>query len=130
MHKCFISQEKIHECWHTFKDLFLIAADKHAPIVIRRVRGYSVPFQLATSNDLCMNVIQYHHKKALSRNKELHWSNYKRLRNTINARIRKEKSTYHSNQLAEEKDSKAMWPSLNSTRRAVIYMFERVIKKI
>lgn len=43
MHKCFISLEKIHECWHTFKDLFLIAADKHVPIVTRRVRGYSVP---------------------------------------------------------------------------------------
>ena len=51
----------------------------------------------------------YHHKKALSTNRELHWSNYEQLRNTIN----KEKSTCYSNQLAEEKDSKEMWQTLH-----------------
>ena len=60
-----------------------------------------------------MHERDYHHKKALSTNKELHWSNYKRLRNTINTRIRKEKSNYYSNQLAEEKDSKEMWRTLH-----------------
>ena len=45
--------------------------------------------------------------------RKLHWSNYKRLRNTINTRMRKEKSNYYSNQLAEEKDSKEMWRTLH-----------------
>ena len=60
-----------------------------------------------------MHERDYHHKKALSTNKELHWSNYKRLRNTVNTRMRKEKSNYYSNQLAEEKDSKEMWRTLH-----------------
>ena len=37
----------------------------------------------------------YHHKKALTTSKELHWSNHKRLRNTINTRMHKEKSDYY-----------------------------------
>ena len=32
------------EAWLCFKDLFLAAADKRAPIVTRRVRGRSVPW--------------------------------------------------------------------------------------
>ena len=36
----------------------------------------------------------YHLKKALSTNKELHWSYFKRLRNAI--RMHKEKSDYQS----------------------------------
>ena len=51
----------------------------------------------------------YHHKKALITNKGLHWSNYKRLRNTINTRMRKEKSDHYSNQLADEQDLKVIW---------------------
>ena len=105
-------QETIDECWHAFKDLFLTAADKHAPIVTRRVRGYSVPWLTSDLKQL-IHERDYHHKKALSTNKELHWSNYKRLRNTINTRMRKEKSNYYANQLAEEKDSKEMWRTLH-----------------
>ena len=55
----------------------------------------------------------YHHKKALSTNKEQHWSNYMRLRNTINTRMRKEKIDYYANQLADEKDPKVMWRTLH-----------------
>ena len=77
--------------WNAFKDLFLTIADKHAPIVRRRVRGYSVPW-LASDPKKLIEECDYHHKKVLITNKELHWSKYKQLRNTINARMRKEKS--------------------------------------
>lgn len=49
----------------------------------------------------------YHHKEALITS-ELHWSSYKRLHNTINTRMYKEKSDYYSNQLADEQ-----WWSVN-----------------
>ena len=60
--------------WNAFKDLFLTAADKHAPIVTRRARGYSVPWLTSDLKKL-MQERDYHHKKALSTNKEQHWSN-------------------------------------------------------
>ena len=103
-------QETIDECWHAFKDLFLTAADKHAPIVMRRVCGYLVPWLTSDLKQL-MHERNYHHKKAISTNK-LHWSNYKRLCNTINTRMCKE-NYYYSNQLAEGKDSKEMWQTLH-----------------
>ena len=37
----------------------------------------------------------------------------KRLRNTINTRMREEKSDYYSNQLADEQDPKAIWQTLH-----------------
>ena len=67
------------EAWLSFKDLFLTAADKHAPIVTRRVHGRSVPRLTPEIKDL-MHKRDYEHKKAISTNSELPWSNYKRLR--------------------------------------------------
>lgn len=79
-----------NEAWLFFKDLFLTAAEKHAPIVIRRVRGRSVPWSTPEIKDL-MKKRDYKHKKAILTNSELHWSNYKRLRNAVNTKMRKEK---------------------------------------
>jgi hypothetical protein len=55
------------------------------------------------------------HKKAIKTNKELYWSSYKRLRNAVTAKIRKEKSTYYTTQLSADKSSKDMWRTLNKT---------------
>ena len=41
----------------------------------------------------------YQHKKAISTNSELHWSNYKRLRNAVNTKMRKEKCKMKRNVL-------------------------------
>lgn len=54
------------------------------------------------------------HKKAIRTNNELNWSNYKRLRNAVATKMRKEKSNYYSNKLSESDDSKEMWCTLNS----------------
>ena len=72
----------------------------HAPIVSRQVSGYSVS-QLTSNLKKLMQERDYHHKEALITS-ELHWSSYKRLHNTINTRMYKEKSDYYSNQLADE----------------------------
>ena len=89
------------EAWLCFKDLFLTAADKHAPIVTRRVRGRSVPWLTPEIKDL-MHKRDHEHKKVISTNSELHWSNYKRLRNTVNTKMRKEKCNYYSNELSDD----------------------------
>ena len=78
------------EAWLSFKDLFLTAAYKHAPIVTWRVRGRSVPWLTPEIKDL-MHKRDYEHKKVTSTNSELHWSNYKRLHNAVNTKMRKEK---------------------------------------
>jgi hypothetical protein len=55
----------------------------------------------------------YHHRKAISTNKEIHWSNYRRLRNTVTAKLRKEKEVYYKTQLTGKIESKEMWKTIN-----------------
>ena len=70
----------------------------NAPVVNRRVRGRSLPWITPTIKDL-MKKRDYYLKKAIKTNKELHWSSYKRLRNAMSMKLRKEKARYYSNQL-------------------------------
>ena len=102
-----------NEAWLSFKDLFLIAADKHVPIVTRRVRGRSVPWLTPEIKDL-MHKRDYEHKKAISTKTELHWRNYKRLRNAVNTKMRKEKCNYYSHKLSGDQNSKEMWKTLKN----------------
>ena len=83
----------------------------NAPVVNRRVRGRSLPWITPTIKDL-MKKRDYHHKKAIKTNKQLHWSSYKRLRNAVSMKLRKEKASY-SNQLCEKQDSRKLWKTLN-----------------
>ena len=101
-----------NDAWQSFKDLFLTAADEYAPVVTRRVRGRSVPWLTPEIKDL-MHQRDHQHKKAMSTNKELHWSNYKRLRNAVNTKMRKEKCCYYSSQLSNDQSSKEMWRTVN-----------------
>ena len=54
----------------------------------------------------------YHHKKAIETNEELHWSEYKRLRNTVSKKIKKARSDYYYSRLTETQDPKPMWKTL------------------
>ena len=88
----------------------------NAPVVNRRVRGRSLPWITPTIKDL-MKKRDYHHKKAIKTNKELHWSSYKRLRNAVSMKLRKEKASYYSNQLCEKQDSRQFLVCNHVTRR-------------
>ena len=100
------------DAWNSFKDLFMSVADSNAPVVTRRVRGRSLPWITHTIKDL-MKRRDYHHKKAIHTNNELHWSSYKRLRNAVSMKLRKEKANYYSKQLSEKQDSRKLWKTLN-----------------
>ena len=56
---------------------------------------------------------EHFHKKAIRTNKEIHWSSYKRLRNAVTLKLRKEKIRYYSTRLSEDQNSKEMWKTLN-----------------
>ena len=93
----------------------------NAPVVNRRVRGRSLPWITPTIKEM-MKKRDYHHKKAIKTDKELHWISYKRLRNAVSMKLRKEKASYYSNQLCEKhslctgyekQDSRKLWKTLN-----------------
>ena len=60
-----------------------------------------------------MNERDHFHNLALRTNNELHWSSYKRLRNVVTLKLRKEKQRYFNEQLRETKgDSRGTWKNL------------------
>ena len=74
--------------------------------------GNASALRRLTIKDL-MKKNDYHHKKAIKTNKKLHWGRYKRLRNAVSMKLRKEKARYHSNQLCEKQESRKLWKTLN-----------------
>ena len=60
-----------------------------------------------------MNERDHFHDLALRTNNELHWSSYKRLRNVVTLKLRKEKQRYFNDQLRQTKrDSRGTWRNL------------------
>ena len=87
-------------------------SDPDAPVLTRRVRRRSLPWITPTIKDL-MKQRDYHHKKTVHTNNELHWSSYKRLRNAVAMKLRKEKASYYSKRFCEKQDSRELWKTLN-----------------
>ena len=53
------------------------------------------------------------HKKAIKTNREIHWSNYNRLRNIINTKMKKAKCDFYSTKLSNDQNPEEMWKTLN-----------------
>ena len=60
-----------------------------------------------------MNEREHFHNLALRTNDEFHWSSYKRLRNVVTLKLRKEKQRYFNEQLRETKgDTRETWKNV------------------
>ena len=102
----------VEDSWDSFKQLFGEVADSHAPRIRVRVRGQKVPWLTREVKQL-MDERDHFHNLALRTNNELHWSSYKRLRNVVTLKLRKEKQRYFNEQLQETKrDSHGTWKNL------------------
>ena len=96
------SCDDVDSSWDTFKILFNDVANSHAPTMKVRLRSREIPWVTPDIRQLMTerNVI---HKKAIKTNKELYWSEFKRLRNLVTLKLRKAKQRYYSNHLKENK---------------------------
>ena len=106
------SCDDVDSSWDTFKILFNDVANSHAPTMKVRLRSREIPWVTPDIRQLMVerNVI---HKKAIKTNKELYWSEFKRLRNLVTLKLRKAKQRYYSNHLKEnEGNQKETWKSL------------------
>ena len=106
------SCDDVDSSWDTFKILFNDVANSHAPTMKVRLRSREIPWVTPDIRQLMIerNVI---HKKAIKTNKELYWSEFKRLRNLDTLKLRKAKQRYYSNHLKEnEGNQKETWKSL------------------
>ena len=60
-----------------------------------------------------MHERDFQHKKATKTNQKIHCSNYKRLRNIVNMKVKKAKCNYYSTKLSNDQNPKEIWKTLN-----------------
>ena len=96
----------------THLNSFLVESPTLMPQESACESGDGVPWLTYEVKQL-MNERDHFHNLALRTNNELHWSSYKRLRNVVTLKLRKEKQSYFNEQLRETKgDSQGTWKNL------------------
>ncbi|XP_046674814.1 uncharacterized protein LOC124363602 [Homalodisca vitripennis] len=85
--------------------------DKHGPIVTKRVTKNKAPWR--TREVIELTKLKTRLKRQFLRNQnDANWSEYKRVRNTLNSAIRSAKKRYFEDKLANCRDSSIFWKCL------------------
>lgn len=97
----------------TWDHLFSDVANTHAPIKKARIKGVQTPWM--TSELRCaMRDRDYHHRKAVQKNSEYHWSMYKKTKAFVNKQVKKCKADYYLELINKNKaNSGVLWKTLN-----------------
>ena len=107
------NEADIDDAVFTWNKLFSDIADSHAPVKKRRVRGVPLPWMNTKINET-MQDRDYHHRKAIKSNSSFHWTEYRRLRNLVNRKIKSAKSSYYCDLIREARgDSSKLWKAVN-----------------
>ena len=105
--------DNIDDAVFVWNKLFSEVADSHAPVKKRRVKGSPVNWMNDKINE-AMKDRDFHHRRAVKTNSAYHWSNYRRLRNLVNRKIKSAKSKYYCELIKEAKgDSSKIWKAVN-----------------
>ena len=81
----------VDQLWHDFKSAFFSVADRHAPIIQRRVRGIdNCPWHNKDIKSV-MRQRDYFHSKARKTNDSEDWPSYRCHRNSVSNAIKKGK---------------------------------------
>ena len=86
------------------EDEISISADKHTPLINKRVSGSETPW-ITSKIKNSMGERDHFPTKARSSKSQLDWSKYRNLRNTVTREIRKAKGRYYRNLLEENLDN-------------------------
>ena len=95
-------------CWQLWKSFYLQVLNRHAPFRRMRIRGNSLSWITPNIKNL-MRARDFHKKKAAKFNSQLHWAEYKYIRNKVNSELYKAKKSYFCDKFedcAQTKDPK------------------------
>ena len=73
-------------CYQARTSYFLQVLDRHAPLRRIRIRDYSLPWINGNIKEL-MRTREFHKKKVVKYNSQMHWAMYKDPRNKVNSLI-------------------------------------------
>ena len=103
----------VDDLWNLFKTTFVTVADRHAPVIQRRVRGMDNCPWLNNKIKLDMRQRDYLLKRARKTNHSEDWANYRLHRNRVTKSLKKAKSSYNR-QLIDNcgNDHRAFWKTM------------------
>ena len=99
----------VDKLWLNFKSAFLKVADRHAPLIQKRVRGVdNCPWMTGQIRQR-----DYFLKKARKSSHDGDWLAYKSMRNRVTNSVKREKQTYNKKLTDNHKDdTKAFWRTM------------------
>lgn len=103
----------LNDMWQTWKDMFLIVIDKHAPLKNRRIRNKRSPW---LNSEIKLRMIARDKLKAIAikTNSPQKWADYKTEKNILNNIIKKAKSEYYLNRFKDVSGQpKEIWKTIN-----------------
>ena len=92
--------QNVNIAWNYMKEGLVSIANKHAPLITKRVKGRPCPW-LTYDLKALMNTRDKLLRKARKSNHECDWSTYKRLKNSCNNKVKQAKQKYHKDLLHE-----------------------------
>ena len=99
--------------WNTFRSTFVSVANRHAPIIQKRVRGIdNCPW---LNKDIKRDIRRrnYMLKRARKTNLTEDWANYRQLRNRVTSKIKDAKGSYNRHLIEQNSDDpKAFWQTV------------------
>ena len=81
----------VDQLWHDFKSVFVSVADRHAPIIQRRVRGIDNCPRLSKEIKSVIGQQDYFHSKARKTNHSEDWASYRCHRNRVSRATRRQR---------------------------------------
>ena len=108
-----VNNKDVNELWQSFKDKFTNIAERHAPTIIKCVRGLNNCPWLNTSIKHQMRQRDYLQKKAHTTGLPSDWKRYRLQRNRVTNLIRKEKENYNRRLINENAgDPNSFWQTV------------------
>ena len=102
----------IDRMWSNFKSAFISVADRHAPVISKRVRGIDCPW-LNGEIKKVMHERDKQSKIARKTNSTVDWEKYKALRNRATALVKSAKGSYNRKLIEDNSgDPKSFWRTL------------------
>ena len=112
-----LNSSNVNEAWNKMKNIVLEVFDKHAPRIMKKVRGKLAPWLTDDVKKLMNERDKLLRKSRKSPHTEFYKTEYKKTRNAVNIAIRRAKATYYKDLLRENStgDPSKFWKTVKST---------------
>lgn len=103
----------VDHLWAHFKFSFLTVADRHAPLIQKRVRGYDNCPWISSKIKQAIRQRDFYLRKARKANRVEEWMSYRAARNRVSKAVKKAKQTYNKKLVENHRgDEKAFWKTM------------------